>query len=149
MNNWGDEHARQADPEPPEPARHADPKADPKADLYSQEQQRRFRVALDSAIDAIYLIDREQMRFIDANETASKTLGYSHRELLQMGPHDLKPDTGELGQIIKRFDEVIRSVSKTGIIKTIHQRKDGTRLPVEVYLRAMQSEGRQIVVAVV
>ncbi|OWW18946.1 EAL domain-containing protein [Noviherbaspirillum denitrificans] len=117
--------------------------------LHSQEELRRFRMALDSAIDAIYLIDREEMRFIDANETALATLGYSHDELLRLGPQDLKPDHGELERIHRRFDEVIQSQNKTGMIETVHQRKDGTRLAVEVYLRAIESEGRQLLVAVV
>jgi len=117
--------------------------------IRSQEQLRRFRMALDSSIDAVYLIDRTQMRFIDANETASQTLGYTHEELLRLGPQDLKPDEGELERINRRFDEVIRSESKTGMIQTVHQRKDGSRLPVEVYLRAVWSEERQLLVAVV
>jgi diguanylate cyclase (GGDEF)-like protein/PAS domain S-box-containing protein len=117
--------------------------------LGSQEELRRFRMALDSSIDAVYLIDRASMRFIDVNETATATLGYSYDELLQLGPHDLKPDAGELQRINRRFDEVIQSASKTGMIRTVHQRKDGSRIPVEVYLRAFQSEGRQLLVAVV
>jgi PAS domain S-box-containing protein len=115
----------------------------------SEEELRRFRMALDSSIDAVYLIDRAEMRFIDANETATKTLGYSRDELLTLGPQDLKPDTGEAERINRRFDDVIHSDSKTGMFETVHQRKDGSRLPVEVYLRAVQSEGRQILVAVV
>ncbi|HEY0843980.1 MAG TPA: EAL domain-containing protein [Noviherbaspirillum sp.] len=115
----------------------------------SQEELRRFRTALDSSIDAVFLIDRELMRFVDVNETAVATLGFSHAELLRMGPQDLKPDEGELERIHRRFDEVIHSESKTGMVETVHQRKDGSRLPVEVYLRALQSEGRQLLVAVV
>jgi len=106
-------------------------------------------MALDSSIDAVYLIDRLDMRFIDANQTATKTLGYRRDELLTLGPQDLKPDAGELERINRRFDEVVLSDSKTGMFETVHQRKDGTRLPVEVYLRAVKSEGRQILVAVV
>ncbi len=115
----------------------------------SQEELRRFRMALDSSIDAVYLIDREKMRFIDANETALATLGYTYQELMCLGPYDTKPDEGELEKINRRFDEIIRSESKTGIVQTVQQRKDGKRIPVEVYLRAVQSEGRQLLVAVV
>ena len=117
--------------------------------MRSQEELRRFRMALDSSIDAIYLIDCKEMRFIDANETALETLGYSHEELLCLGPQNLKPDDGELERMNRRFDEIIQSESKNGMIQTVHQRKDGSRLPVEVYLRAVQSEGRQLLVAVV
>jgi diguanylate cyclase (GGDEF)-like protein/PAS domain S-box-containing protein len=112
------------------------------------EELRRFRMALDSSIDAVYLIDREMMRFVDANETAVTTLGYSAAELLQLGPQDLKPDDGELDRIHRRFDEIIGSDTKVGMIRTVHQRRDGMRFPVEVYLRAFTSEGRQLLVAV-
>jgi len=115
---------------------------------HSEEELRRFRMALDSSIDAVYLIDYAEMRFIDANYTALTTLGYSLEELCRMGPQDLKPDEGELRRIHRRFEKVIKGSSKTGFIRTRHQRKDGTRLPVEVYLRAFQSEGRQLLVAV-
>ncbi|MFC7514632.1 EAL domain-containing protein [Herbaspirillum sp. GCM10030257] len=117
--------------------------------IRSQEELKRFRMALDSSIDAVYLIDHELMRFIDANKTALATLGYSYEELMQLGPQDLKPDPGELDKIQRRFNEVIKSEHKTGTIETLHQRKDGKRLPVEVYLRAFMSEGRQLLVAVV
>ena len=117
--------------------------------MRSQEELQRFRMALDSSIDAVYLIDYAQMRIIDANQTASETLGYSRQELLMLGPQDLKPDAGERQRILKRFDDVMQSGNKTGFIETVHQRKDGTRLPVEVYLRAVESEGRQLLVAVV
>jgi diguanylate cyclase (GGDEF)-like protein/PAS domain S-box-containing protein len=117
--------------------------------IRSQEELRRFRMALDSSIDAVYLIDHAEMRFIDTNETALAALGYSHQELMTLGPQDLKPDEGELEKINRRFDEIINSESRAGMIETVHQRKDGTRLPVEVYLRAVYSEGRQLLVAVV
>ncbi|KRB89115.1 sensor domain-containing protein [Noviherbaspirillum sp. Root189] len=117
--------------------------------IRSQEELKRFRMALDSSIDAVYLIDHELMRFIDANKTALSTLGYSYEELMQLGPQDLKPDPGEFDKIQRRFNEVIQSEHKTGTIETLHQRKDGKRLPVEVYMRAFMSEGRQLLVAVV
>ena len=116
--------------------------------LRSQEELSRFRTALDSSIDAVYLIDYADLRFVDANHTAQVTLGYSLEELCRMGPQDLKPDEGELRRISRRFDKVVKNAHKTGFIRTMHQRKDGSRLPVEVYLRAFMSEGRQLMVAV-
>ena len=46
----------------------------------------RFRAALDATADAIDPIDRISMRFVDMNESACSVLGYTHEELLGMGP---------------------------------------------------------------
>lgn len=113
----------------------------------SQSALQRFRMALDSSIDAIYLIDRELMRFIDANETAWNMLGYSRIELLSLGPLDLKPDISQ-SELESRFDEIIKSDTKTGILETIHECKNGGRISVEIYIRALKSEGKDILVAV-
>ncbi|WP_052452411.1 PAS domain S-box protein [Noviherbaspirillum autotrophicum] len=114
----------------------------------SQEEMRRFRMALDSSIDAVYLIDRAQMRFIDVNETACVALGYTHQELLSLGPQHLEPGEGEMERLIRCLDDVVQSESKTGMIRTAYQRKDGSRQPVEVYLRSIESEGGQLLLAV-
>ncbi|TCV89658.1 EAL domain-containing protein [Sulfurirhabdus autotrophica] len=113
----------------------------------SQNALQRFRMALDSSIDAIYLIDRDLMRFIDANETAWNMLGYSRKELLALGPLDLKPNISQ-SELESRFDEIIKSDTKTGILETIHERKNGDRISVEIYIRALKSEGKDILVAV-
>ncbi|MGE5623044.1 MAG: PAS domain-containing protein, partial [Bacillota bacterium] len=49
---------------------------------------RRFRAALDASGDPIFLIDRETMRIIDANDIACSASGYSREELLTLGPPD-------------------------------------------------------------
>jgi len=115
--------------------------------MQSQGALQRFRMALDSSVDAIYLIDRDQMRFIDANETAWKMLGYSRNELLAFGPQDLNPGFSE-DELASLFDGIIDSDSKMGVIETSHERRDGRRIPVEVYIRAIQSEEKNILVAV-
>jgi len=64
-----------------------------------------------------------------------------------MGPHDIKPFFNR--QMLEQcFDEIIASPEHTGIIETIHKRRDGSLFPVEVRLRATESEGRTIMVAV-
>ena len=107
----------------------------------------RFRVALDSSPDAIFLIDPLAMRFIDANETACNSLGYSREELLERGPHDIKPLYNKT-LLSERFAKVLDGKSEATIFQTVHQRKDGSTFPVEVSLRPFESEGRQLMVVV-
>src|ERR1700731_3071749 len=46
----------------------------------------RFRKAVDSCVDSIYMIDRETLKFVDVSATASSHSGYSHEETMKMGP---------------------------------------------------------------
>ncbi len=106
----------------------------------------RYRTALDSSADAIYLIDRESMQFVDMNETACNTLGYTREELLGMGPQDIKPFFNR-DMLAARFDEIIAS-GQDGVVQTEHQRRDGSRFPVEVILRANEASGQRLMVAI-
>ncbi|PIW45397.1 MAG: hypothetical protein COW18_11590 [Zetaproteobacteria bacterium CG12_big_fil_rev_8_21_14_0_65_54_13] len=105
---------------------------------------RRFRSALDSSADSVYIIDPEKMLFIDLNRTAHESLGYSKEEMLSMGPQDIKPDSNhcELANLITAVAES----GETRTFEAMHQRKDGSHFPVEVFLRAMQEEHQQPVV---
>jgi PAS domain S-box-containing protein len=110
------------------------------------ETTRRFRAALDSSADAIFLIEYATMRFVDVNESACTVLGYSRAELLALGPADLMPHVSR-AEPARKFDEVIHGAG-TGVIETMHRRKDGTDFPVEVYLRRFGVNGHTLLIAV-
>jgi two-component system, sensor histidine kinase and response regulator len=107
---------------------------------------RQFRNALDSSGDAVFIIDRESMTFTDVNATACDILGYRREELLQKGPADIKPDRTK-EDLEQEFDEIARRQDATGIIETVHQRKNGETFLAEVALRVFESDGRRRVVA--
>jgi len=113
----------------------------------SEESVRRFRAALDSSADAIFLIDRASMRFFDVNETACKSLGYAREELLSMGPQDIKPFFSEAA-LCARFDDAIQSTAHRAVIETHHKRRDHSLFPVEVHVRSLESDGKPILVAI-
>jgi two-component system sensor histidine kinase TtrS len=115
--------------------------------IKSQEAMAQFRSAMEASSDAIYLIDVESMQFIDMNNQACASIGFSRKELLQMGPHDLKPEYSR-EKLKNIFKEVLESPDGTGEIITQHQRKDDSTFPVEVRLSHMkQHSNHNIVVA--
>jgi PAS domain S-box-containing protein len=107
----------------------------------------RFRIALDSSPDAIFLIDPATMRFLDFNQTACDSLEYTRAELIVLEPHDIQPEFDKT-RLHERFVETFAGKPGADLIQTLHQRKDGARFPVEVRLRPFESEGRPLVVAV-
>ncbi len=98
----------------------------------------RFRSALDSSADAVYVINPETMMFIDMNRTAYESLGYTRDELLSMGPHEIKPllTRGELANTFA----VLTEHAGTQKFETLHTRKDGSQFTVEVLLRGMKDD---------
>lgn len=107
----------------------------------------RFRTAMDSTGDAIMLVSRPAMRFIEVNETASAMLGYTREELLAMGPMDLGSATSEsLEQV---YDALIAGEDSKDLIETQLLRKDGSLIQVEVLRKAQCFGGEWIIVGVV
>jgi len=103
-----------------------------------QDEQKllRFRNALDSAVDAIYLIDKATMKFIDANRAAWESLGYSREELLQLGPSDIKPEY-TFESIALKLDSMVNNSDKNNDIATYHKRKDDSIFPVEISIEEL------------
>jgi PAS domain S-box-containing protein len=106
----------------------------------------KFKAALDSSADDIFIIDYEKNVFIDANNTALKSLGYTKEELLQMAPNDIKPLISK-DELKKIFDKIIHSQSKLDKIETVHRRKNGTDFEVEVFIRAFRFDNSDLLIA--
>jgi diguanylate cyclase (GGDEF)-like protein/PAS domain S-box-containing protein len=112
----------------------------------SDEELRRFRAAMDASGDPILLIDRNAMRFIDANTTACEVLGYSRQQLLAMGPQDLIP--GPRAHLEQAYDKLIAGAAAAAAAQTTLRRSDGRLLPVEVSRRAILSNDGWHIVAI-
>ncbi len=109
----------------------------------------RFRSALDTTADAIFLVSRASMLFVEVNATACNMLGYSREELLQMGPVQLDVATRE--QLEHLYDALISgSVDGNGGLSESQVRcKDGSLLQVEVQRQAQRSGSDWIIIGVV
>jgi len=112
----------------------------------TDEQLLRFRAAMDMSGDAIYLVDRATMRFVDVNQTACTRMGYSRDELLKMGPQDLLlADRKELEQ---KYEEVIAAGAEGTRTESSARTKDGRKTVTELHRRAMRSGDGWIIVSI-
>ena len=104
--------------------------------LHASEQ--RYRLLTDHAADTFIVHDREG-QIVEVNRRACEQLGYSREELLGMRVTDVEKDLDA-----QALDEVLRHV-RPSQVKTIigqHQRKDGTRFPVEARIGTFESGGQ-------
>lgn len=97
-------------------------------------QLERFRSVMDRAGEAIFIAEAAQGRFIDVNETASRMLGYSRQELLQMRARDIEISypIQTTGQWQARVHQVIDAGKPILIAQNMLLCKDGTSFPAEV-----------------
>jgi len=106
----------------------------------------RFRTAMDATADAIMLINRSTMSFVEVNTTTCDMLGYTREELLERGPARLGGASRE--QLEAVYDALIdgRAAGELGEIQL--RRKDGSELHVELHRQVMRSGSDWIIVTV-
>jgi len=103
------------------------------------------RYAIDHVIDAIYWSD-EESRIIDANEGASKMVGYSHKELISMTVGQLNPDFP-----VEKWPATWESLRKNSslTIESSHRHKDGHLIDVEINANFIVYKGQELICSLV
>lgn len=104
----------------------------------------RFRQAVNSSADTIFIIDSKELRFIDVNDTASFELGYSRDELLKMGPQNIEPEytKDDFGTL---FLGLSKNKQTYSTFETVHRRKNGSTFPVEVTVKSISGDSSMII----
>jgi PAS domain S-box-containing protein len=117
------------------------------------ESERQLRQLFENSADALFVHD-EHGRFVDCNAQACHALGYTREELLELSVVDLathlisdeerRENKGRTLWERARQGEPGRMV---GFEENELRRKDGTTLPVEVGVGALEYKGRRLIFA--
>ena len=109
-----------------------------------KESEKKYRVILENASDAILLTD-EKGNLIEANRMAEEFFGYSKEELLQMSYTQLHPMI-ELDRTIAAFKSIVThgcGFLQNGVIL----RKDSKVVPVDITATAIKYNDRKVIQA--
>jgi len=100
---------------------------------------------LDQVTDSVFLLDlKGNIKYV--NRAVCESLGYTSDEITKLNVVNINPQ--ELRQKAEvRVKKTV--VNKRGAFKTIHVRKDGTRLPVSVRVRVIKSGGQEFILGMV
>jgi PAS domain S-box-containing protein len=118
-----------------------------------QESERRFRQLFENSGDALFVHDA-QGRFVDCNAAACRMLGYAREEVLKRSVADIaarllseKQRHAMNGETL--WERAMRAEAGriVGFEENELRRKDGTTLPVEVAVGAIDYEGRRLIYA--
>jgi PAS domain S-box-containing protein len=109
------------------------------------ESELRYRTLFDGASDAIFLHDIDG-RIFETNVIATRYLGYTKKEFMQMRLHDLDlhPEALFTREVVQQF------MSRGHILfETVQKAKDGREIPVEVSSRITEYFGMPAVMSTV
>lgn len=106
----------------------------------NQKALQQFKKTLDQTLDCVYMFDAEEMHFFYANEGALKQIGYCLDELLLMRPFDIKPEIDEV-QFRELVAPLLSGEQLSLTFETFHQHKKGHKIPVEIFLQYLSTEG--------
>ena len=106
----------------------------------------RFHIAMDATADAIFLVNRNTMRHVEVNAAATRMLGYSRDEFLQMGPEQIAMVSFE--QLERVYDALIAGRTTGELAETRLRRKDGSEFLVEANRQAQRCGEDWIIVGV-
>jgi PAS domain S-box-containing protein len=90
----------------------------------------RFRTALDSSADMVFLFDLSAGKLLDFNQTAAHLLGYTREELLDLRARDIRPAATH-GTLRTETAELMSAAGHTHTVMTEYRRKDGSTFQVE------------------
>lgn len=105
-----------------------------------------FRDLLDRSNDAIFIMEPEEGRFTDVNQTACDRLGYTREELLGLTKREIQTrlEGQEDWRVHATHLEQVGQLTREGH----HRCKDGSEIPVEVTLQHLTQDGEAYVVAI-
>jgi PAS domain S-box-containing protein len=108
-----------------------------------RESKEKYQMLFETAKDAIFLSD-ETGKFVDVNQAACESLGYSKEELLRLSNREIDADP----RGYEAFLQVRNGPMRESTFKVNQRRKNGTLLPVEIIGSFFTSGGQRISLAI-
>lgn len=113
------------------------------------ESEKKYRQLFNNASDSIFLHEiineKNPGKILEANDPASKKLGYTHDELLQMNVSDINTESDN-----EKAPEIVKELIRKGhfVFEGYHKCKDGSVFPVEISAHFFTMEDRQAILSI-
>lgn len=106
----------------------------------AKQETKRFKYILDKTLDMIFMFDPKTFNLVYLNEGAVASLGYAREELIGTPIWKIEPRFPE-PVFRSHIAPLLRGEKPSLAYETVHRRKDGTELPVEVFLQLVEEYG--------
>jgi PAS domain S-box-containing protein len=113
----------------------------------ARQSEERYRQLFEAESDAIFLVDNDSGRILEANNAASVMYGYSREELLTKRNTDLSAEPEDTQRVTQETPTLVDQVVTVPL--RIHRKKDGTVFSVEITGRFFTWQGRSVHIAAI
>jgi len=103
----------------------------------------RYELIAQYARDPLLLVDLEG-NIIEVNQAAVQLYGYTREELQTLKLHGLQQDDAEVVDL-----QMLQAMSAGILFESVHIRKDGSTVPVEISSRGVTIEGKDLLLSVI
>jgi two-component system cell cycle sensor histidine kinase/response regulator CckA len=111
-----------------------------------RDSEAKYRVLFDANPHPMWVIDRETVRILAANDAAVRSYGFSRQEFLAMSAADLRPPE-DVPNLHARLRATAAAPGVVAVGEARHRRKDGTVFDVDVVSSALTFDGRPAALA--
>ena len=105
-----------------------------------------LRNLIDRSNDCIFIIEPKWGRFLDANDRACASLGYTREELLNMALKDIEQSIPDDSSWQEQIEEL--KIKEDLVIQGQHRRKDGTTFFTETSLKLVSQKKEDFIIAI-
>ena len=102
----------------------------------------RHQTLLETGSDGVHVLDAAG-NVVEANKAFCRMLGYSRDEILRLNVMDFNTETSREELLVN----IQRLIAQPSMLETVHRRKDGTLLHVEIDAVGVMLEGRNLLYA--
>jgi two-component system, cell cycle sensor histidine kinase and response regulator CckA len=113
-----------------------------------EESEERYRVLIESAPEAIVVLDADSGHFAEANANALALFGMERAQLLEKSPADVSPPVQPDGRASSEVarEQVARALQgECPVFEWTHRSSDGRDIPTEIRLVQLPSSSRRLV----
>lgn len=102
----------------------------------------------ENSLNEIFIFDAATYKFLKVNRGACLNLGYTHEELTQLTPIDIKPELN-LDQFNRLVEPLLAGKQEILQFETVHRRKDSSLYNIEVHLQRTTFLSKPAFVAII
>jgi two-component system cell cycle sensor histidine kinase/response regulator CckA len=109
-----------------------------------QENEKQYRLIFDGNPTPMWVFDHETLAFLEVNDAAIQTYGYSKGEFLNLTLRDVRPPT-EIPAMVEYLHKLVSqgTTAKLGLAGVWkHRKKDGTIIDMEIKWSPLHYKGR-------